>query len=215
MRFGRKSRPAPEPEAPEAPETDAPEEVSPPDTRGPHDIADVDVERDGVERIDLGGMLVAPLPGTELRLQVDEKTQAVQSVLLAGPEGGVELRAFARARSEEMWPEVRRAIAADFARRGGVSEEREGPWGTELVGQLQVQLEDGRVGRQQSRVVGIDGPRWFVRATFLGKPAVAPEEAGPYEQMLSSLVVRRGSGAMAPGDPLPLTLPPQARRVGS
>lgn len=209
MRFGRKSRPAPEPEANET------GRVAPPQGLGPHDEADVDVERDGVQRVDLGGLLVAPQPGTELRLQVDEETQAVQSVLLAGPEGGVELRAFARSRSEEMWPAVRRALASDFSRRGGVSEEREGPWGTELVGQLQVQMEDGRPGTQASRVIGVEGPRWFLRATFLGRPAVDPEAAGTFETMVSDLVVRRGTDAMAPGDPLPLRLPPTAKRADS
>lgn len=207
MKFGRKSRPAPVPEASET------EEVAPPQGQGPHDAADVDVERDGVQRVDLGGILITPQPGTELRLQVDEQTQEVQSVLLAGSEGGMELRAFARARSEEMWPEVRQALAADFGRRGGVSEEREGPWGTELVGQLQVRMEDGRSGTQASRVIGVDGPRWFLRATMLGRPAVEPAAAGPFETMLSDLVVRRGNEAMAPGDPLPLRLPPTAQRI--
>jgi len=207
VRFGRKSRPAPEPEANET------EEVAPPQGRGPHDAADVDVERDGVQRVDLGGLLIAPQPGTELRLQVDEDTQAVQSVLLAGPDGGMELRAFARSRGEEMWPGVKRALASDFSRRGGVSDEREGPWGSELHGQLQVQMEDGRMGTQASRVIGVDGPRWFVRATFLGRPAVDASAAGAFETMLSDLVVRRGTDAMAPGDPLPLRLPPSARRV--
>jgi hypothetical protein len=180
---------------------------------GPHDIADVDVEGDDVDRVDLGGLLVAPVGGLELRLQVDEATQTVQSVMVAGPEGGVELRAFAAARGEDMWPEVRKQIAADLAQRGGVSDEREGRWGKELTCQLQVTMDDGRVGRQDSRIVGISGPRWFLRATFVGRPALDPEHAAAFEEVLTSLVVRRGAGAMAPGDPLPLTLPPQARRV--
>lgn len=213
MRFGRKSRPVSDTEASET--GSGTEEVAAPQGRGPHDEADVDVERDGVQRVDLGGLLITPQPGTELRLQVDEQTQVVQSVLLAGPEGGVEIRAFARSRGEEMWPDVRRALASDFSRRGGVSEEREGPWGTELVGQMQVQMEDGRSGTQASRVVGIDGPRWFVRATFLGRPAVEPATATAFETMLSELVVRRGTEAMAPGDPLPLRLPSTAKRLDS
>lgn len=211
MRFSRKSTPADAPPADvEEVETTADGAVK---AEGPHDIADVDVEGDDVDRVDLGGLLVAPVAGLELRLQVDEATQTVQSVMLAGPEGGVEIRAFAAARGDDMWPEVRRQIAADFAQRGGTADEREGRWGTELNGQLQVRTEDGRVGRQDSRVVGITGPRWFLRATFVGRPAVDPEHARPFEEALTSLVVRRGSGAMAPGEPLPLTLPPQARRV--
>jgi len=112
-----------------------------------------------------------------------------------------------------MWPDVRRQIAADLARRGGTATEQDGRWGSELLCQLQTTTTDGRVGRQDSRIVGITGPRWFLRVTYLGRPAVSPESAGPYDEAITSLVVRRGSGAMPPGDALPLTLPVQARRV--
>lgn len=216
MKFGRKSRttgPETGTDEVEGAEVEQVEAAEPAPAPGPRDIADVDVETDGVDRVDLGGLLIAPAPGFELRLQVDEATQSVQSVLVAGPEGGLELRAFAAARNEDMWPEIRRQIAADVAQRGGTADEREGTWGTELTCRVQVTTTDGRVGRQESRVVGVNGPRWFVRATFVGKPAAAPDEAADYEAILDSLVVRRGAGAMAPGDPLPLTLPAQARRV--
>ena len=209
MKFGRKSTPAEEPV--DEQETTTPDPVTP--SRGPHDIADIDVENDGVERVDLGGMLIAPAEGLELRLQVDEATGVVQSVLVAGTDGAVELRAFASSRGGDMWDDVRRQIASDTAQRGGTASEREGTWGTELTCQVQVTTPEGRVGRQESRVVGVQGPRWFLRATFLGKPAASPENAGAYEDVVSDIVVRRGSVAMAPGDPLPLTLPPTARRI--
>jgi hypothetical protein len=209
VKFGRKSSPAED--SVEEQETNDPTPVAP--SRGPHDIADVDVENDGVERVDLGGMLISPAPGLELRLQVDETTGVVQSVLVAGADGAVELRAFAASRGGDMWDEVRHQIAADTAQRGGTASEREGTWGTELTCQVQVTTTEGRVGRQDSRVVGVQGPRWLLRATFLGKPATSPETAKAYEEVVSDVVVRRGTGAMAPGDPLPLTLPPQARRI--
>jgi hypothetical protein len=76
-----------------------------------------------------------------------------------------------------------------------------------------VRTPDGRTATQPSRVIGINGPRWFLRATLLGRPAVEPEAAGPWEDVVAAVVVRRGPTAMAPGDPLPVTLPPSARRV--
>ena len=211
MKFGRKSSPADEPVDEQETTDPDPAPVAP--SRGPHDIADVDVESDGVERVDLGGMLIAPAPGLELRLQVDEASESVQAVLVAGTDGAVELRAFAAARGGDMWDDVRRQIAADTAQRGGTASEREGPWGTELTCQVQVTTTEGKVGRQDSRVVGIQGPRWLLRATFLGQPATSPEKASAYEDVVADVVVRRGSVAMAPGDPIPLTLPPQARRM--
>jgi len=211
VKFSRKSRAAEADEAVVEVEETPTEPVE--TVEGPHDIADVDVENDGVERVDLGGLLLSPVEGLEVRLQADPSTNVVQNVMYAGPDGGVEVRAFAAARNEDMWPDVRRQIAADLARRGGTATEQDGRWGSELLCQLQTTTTDGRVGRQDSRIVGITGPRWFLRVTYLGRPAVSPESAGPYDEAVTSLVVRRGSGAMPPGDALPLTLPVQARRV--
>ncbi len=60
-----------------------------------------------MQRLDLGSLLITPEPGRELRLQVDERTQAVQAVLLAGSDGALELRAFAAPRNGDLWSEVR------------------------------------------------------------------------------------------------------------
>ena len=50
------------------------------------------------ERVDLGSLVLAPFPGRELRLQVDESTGAVQAALLTAEDGALELRAFAAPR---------------------------------------------------------------------------------------------------------------------
>ncbi|QZY27841.1 DUF3710 domain-containing protein [Nocardioides coralli] len=216
MRFRRKSAAADAPDT--AAEAPAPEETPVSDAapsvhrEGPLDAEDV--EDDGVERVDLGSLLVPPVPGSELRIQVDERTEQVQSVVLAGTDGALELRAFAAPRHGDLWSEVRPQLAADMARRGGTATEQEGRFGTELQCQLTVKTADGRTGQQSSRIVGINGSRWMLRATFLGKPAVDADAAGPWEQALSQLAVRRGSGAMPVGDPLPVVLPDQARRLG-
>lgn len=206
MKFRRKSAaddaavdPAADPAASQAPS-------------GPFDAEEV--EGDGVQRVDLGSLLIPPVPGSELRLQVDERTQQVQSVVLAGPDGALELRAFSAPRNGDLWSQVRPQLAADMARRGGTATEQEGRFGPELKCQLSVKTADGRTGQQVSRIVGVNGSRWMVRATFLGKPAVDADSAAAWEQALAQLAVRRGGHAMPVGDPLPVTLPEQARRVG-
>ncbi|MFS3129615.1 DUF3710 domain-containing protein [Nocardioides sp. Bht2] len=181
---------------------------------GPRDIAAIDVENDHVGRVDLGGFLLAPADGLELRLQVSESDGVVQSVLLANDQGAVEIRAFAAPRDGDLWSDVRRQMAAETSRQGGTATEREGSQGTELYCEMTVQTPDGRTGTQPSRVVGFNGPRWFLRATYLGVPAMQPEAADLWESAVNNVVVRRGDGPMAPGDALPVTLPPQARRVG-
>lgn len=213
MKFRRKSSTPDADQSATGAEEAAPAAAQAEPVEGPHDAEDLG--DDGVPRVDLGSMLVAPVPGSELRIQVDERNQQVQSVLLAGSDGALELRAFSAPRHGDLWSEVRPQLAADMARRGGTATEREGRFGTELVCQLTVKTSDGRTGQQPSRIVGINGSRWMVRATFLGKPAMDDSEAGPWEQALTQLAVRRGDEAMPVGDPLPVVLPEQARRVGA
>lgn len=216
MKFGRKSRttepsPAAETIAPVTDEAGPEDDIPAPS--GPYDFSEVDVENDGVERVDLGGMLIAPADGLELRLQVDETSGDVQSVMIAGSTGAVEVRAFASQRNGDLWTDVRRQIASETSRQGGTATEQEGTHGTELMCHRVVRTADGTTSQQPSRIVGFNGPRWFLRATYVGSPAVNTEEAGPWEAAVASVVVRRGDGPMAPGDQLPITLPPQARRV--
>jgi hypothetical protein len=177
---------------------------------GPHDAEDL--PDDGVERVDLGSLLIAPAEGRELRMQVDEKSGTVQAVLLAGQDGAIEIRAFAAPRGGDLWSEVRPKIAADMAQRGGTATEREGRFGTELMCQMPVKRPEGNA-IQPSRIVGINGSRWLLRATFLGKPAVEVDDAADWEDLLTQVAVRRGTGPMIVGDPLPLVLPESARRV--
>jgi Protein of unknown function (DUF3710) len=217
VRFRRKKDGAEGANAPEreqAASSSAEEAAEPPAhaarAQGPYDVSEVD---DDVERVDLGSLLITPEEGRELRLQVDEATQVVQSVLIAGDDGAVEIRAFAAPRNGDLWSDARPQIKADAAQRGSTTSEREGRFGVELMMQQQVQLPDGNQAIQPSRIVGINGPRWFLRATFLGKPAMEPDAAESWEDTLAAVLVNRGSNAMPPGDPLPLTLPSSARRA--
>jgi hypothetical protein len=174
---------------------------------GPYDSEELPPSPQG-ERVDLGSLLVTPEPNRELRLQVDEASGTVQSVVLAGPDGALEVRAFAAPRNGDLWTEVRPQIAAEVAQAGGTATEREGPWGTELICQV------GRGGQQQvTRVLGVNGPRWMLRCSLLGAPATAPDEASGWEDSIRRLGVHRGTHALPVGESLPLVMPPQARRV--
>lgn len=176
---------------------------------GPYDVDEL--PEDGVDRLDLGSLLVAPLADREVRVQVDEKSGDVRAVLLATDAGALELRAFAAPRNGDLWSEIRPQIAADTARRGGTATEREGRFGTELVCEVKMTRADGAAGTQTSRVIGVNGPRWLLRATFLGEPARTPEAAEDWESAIAQLAVRRGAHAMPVGEQLPLTLPEGAQ----
>lgn len=212
MKFGRKSQPAPEATAePSGEAADAPTAPVGPRTDGPFDEAQV--AGDGVARVDLGSLLIPPSEGRELRLQVDEATSTVQAVMIAGQDGALEVQAFAAPRNGDLWGTVRPQIVDDITGRGGQAEEREGRFGTELVCQVPIRKPDGTVGLQPSRIVGINGERWMLRASFMGRPALQPDAATEWEDVLAQVVVRRGAVAMPVGEPIPATLPDQARRV--
>ena len=91
--------------------------------------------------------------------------------------------------------------------------EREGRFGTELVCELSVQTPEGRAASQSSRIIGINGPRWMLRGTFLGRPATDFDNAGGWEDTLAKVAIRRGDHAMPAGAPLPVVLPESARRA--
>jgi len=177
---------------------------------GPYDASEVR-EDDGVTRLDLGGLLVVPRDGVELRLQADQATGAVSSVLLAAGTAGLELRPFAAPKSGGLWAEVRREIAAESSRQGGTATEMHGIHGPELRLRVPARTPDGRSGLQISRIVGVEGPRWFLRGTFLGTAATEADDEGPLEQAFRDIVVVRGRLAMPPRDALPLRLPHDAQ----
>ena len=164
---------------------------------------------DEVERVDLGSLLIAPEPNRELRLQVDEASGVVQSVVIAGPDGALELRAFAAPRNGDLWSDARPKIAAEVAQAGGTATEREGPWGTELI----CEVGQRKGGTQVSRVVGINGPRWMLRCSLLGAAASRPDDAKDWEESIRRIAVHRGAHALPVGEGLPVVMPPQARRT--
>jgi hypothetical protein len=175
--------------------------------RGPWDRSEFSGDSGDPNYVDLGGVIVRGAPTLELRLQVDEQAQEVSSVLLAGPESGVEIRAFAAPRYEGIWDEVRQDIAAEAAKRGGTATEVDGEFGVELKLVVPIQTPDGRQGKQTSRVVGVDGPRWMLRGTFLGKSATDPDPEGLVETAFREVIVVRGVAAMAPRDLIPMQVP--------
>ncbi len=177
---------------------------------GPYDSSEID-DDDGVSRVDLGGLLVGAAEGVELRLQADQNTGVVSSVLVATEGAALELRPFAAPKSGGLWDEVRREIAAEAAQQGGTASESVGEHGSELKLQVPVKTPDGRHAVQVSRIVGVEGPRWFLRGTFLGRAAAEPDPDGLLERAFRDVVVVRGQLAMPPREAIPLRLPPDAR----
>lgn len=187
---------------------------SPARTQGPWDVSEHPVDEDDESRAHLGSLSIKGHKEVEVRLQVDEGSGQVQAVMLVTKDGALELRAFAAPRHESIWDDIRERIVAEATRRGGRAEEADGPYGTAVRLLLPAVGPDGQQVTQPSTVIGIAGPRWLLRVSMFGRPAEEWRDVGLLESVLRDVVVIRGSQPMAPGDPLPLTLPTNARRVG-
>ncbi len=176
--------------------------------QGPWDLDDA--PQDELPRVDLGGMRVPVLPETEVRVEVDPDGAVVAATLVQG-DSSVQLGAFAAPRSEGIWSEVLDEIAESLTASGGSVERTEGAYGPELQALVPTQLPDGQgIVMAPARFVGVDGPRWFLRALYTGRAATEPAAAGPLEQAVRDVVVVRGGDPMAVRDPLPLRLPSDA-----
>lgn len=172
-------------------------------TTGPYDVRDApDEGADEVTRVDLGALLVPVAEGFDLQVEVNEVQQVIAATL-ASTAGSMQLGVFAAPRNEGIWEEVRAEIAASLnAARKGSAVEKDGPFGTELHGSV----KEGN-GWVPIRFVGVDGPRWFLRATFAGPAAADAARAEPFEELLRQVVVVRGTEPLPVREPVPLRLP--------
>ncbi|OUC96871.1 DUF3710 domain-containing protein [Streptosporangium minutum] len=170
---------------------------------GPWDSGEPCSER---ERVDLGGMRLPVDPGFEVQLNL-AGDHIVGAVIMVG-ESALQVHAFAAPKRNGIWDEVRDELAEGVKGAGGTAEEREGPFGVELAARVPA---DGVA--QPVRYIGVDGPRWFLRAVISGRAALDAEAAATLEGVIRDIVVVRGDEPMAPKEAIELRLPPEARQA--
>jgi Protein of unknown function (DUF3710) len=196
---------------------------------GPYDFSEVDSVESTEEspKIDLGSLILTPVPGSELRLQVAEETGEIVSAMLVietiveppasanqQPQtysSALELGAYAAPRSGGLWAELRDEISQNAVEAGGTASLDDGPFGVELRRLIPVTTPDGDEGYQPSRMWVAEGPRWLLRGIVYGQAAIEDDADSPVVadvlDAFRQVIVRRGEEAMAPGDLLPLTMP--------
>lgn len=171
-------------------------------TTGPYD--ERDAPGDEQPRIDLGALRIPVGDGYDVRVDLNEAQQVI-SATLAAQDGTMQLGVFAAPRNEGIWDDVRTEIAESLnAQRKGSAVEADGPFGTELRGTLPG--EGGR-GTVPVRFIGVDGPRWFLRALIAGPAAAEQVKAKRFEDALRRCVVVRGNEPLPVREPVPLQLP--------
>ncbi|WP_214107508.1 DUF3710 domain-containing protein [Acrocarpospora catenulata] len=171
---------------------------------GPWDAGDA---YPATERVDLGGLHLPIGAGFEVQLQV-AGDQIIGALVLV-EESALQVHAFAAPKRSGIWDEVRTELLREVATAGGTAEEREGPFGPELA----AKVPQGGEPAQPVRYLGVDGPRWFLRAVLSGRAAVDPAAAASLEAVIRDIVVVRGEEPMAPKEPIPLRLPAEARQA--
>jgi len=188
--------------APQGEAVPEPEEATP--AHGPWDLEDMpELGR----RVDVGALRVPARPGMQLRMELDPTSRRIVAVNIVYQGSAMQLQAFAAPKSLGIWEELRAEISESIGKQGGAAEEREGTTGPELLARLPVRTKDGRTGVRPVRFLGIDGPRWFLRAVVSGKAAVESEAFEHIEEILRDVVVVRGEDPRPPRELLPLHLP--------
>ncbi|MEV0380908.1 DUF3710 domain-containing protein [Nonomuraea sp. NPDC050643] len=169
------------------------ESAAPTRDSGPWDADEPHPESD---RIDLGGLRLPHNPDFDVRL-ASVGDQHVGVVVLY-EESSLQLQALAAPRSSGLWDEVKTKILSQAKHL----EEREGPFGSELTGEMQVEGQP-----RPARYVGIDGPRWFLLGVISGKAAADEALSEAFVDFIKDVVVVRGDEPMAREEPIPLRRP--------
>lgn len=202
--------------AEEADESDPAEEWAHLDAKdwreeGPFDISEVDLDADDVVRLDLGSLVFTPSEGMGLQLQVEEESQSVAAVLATVGQSAIEIALFAAPKSASMLAEVRESMITDTESAGGVVTLSEGPFGVEVRRELLVTGERGQRFTHLSRTWLVQGPRWLLRGTLVGRAAQESDqdegEGLELFEFFANTVVRRDGHPVAAGDLIPMRMP--------
>lgn len=178
---------------------------------GPYDVA----ERPDLDgRLDLGSLRVRLVEGAQVSFATDKERTVVHGVTLRTADSLLFIELFAAPRTLDVWDDIRTEMREALAEQGAIAEEGTGPFGPEIIARQVVQRSDGSTERVPTRLIGIDGPRWFVRATAsgaLGALVGAQRRRHPLENALADLVVVRDGAPRAPRSRIDLALPTGVR----
>lgn len=162
---------------------------------GPYD--EEEAPEDGLVRLDLGSVLV-PLPqNAQIQVEMDQ-TGPLRAVHIVSANARYTLSAYASPRSSLLWPEISKELADQLGADGARVRKENGEWGTELV---------AFVNNVLLRFVGVDGPRWMLRAVAAGPKEQSAQAAEELRDMVRETIVVRGIQPMPVRTPLPLKLP--------
>ena len=173
-----------------------------PPQEGPFDESDgtitglLDPDGEGLGILDFGAYAFVPPVNTQLQIESSEEQNLVVHVLSA--QSNITIDAYAAPKTGGQWRFVASELADGLRNQGAKVSIQDGPWGREVI---------GSAAESVIRFIGVDGPRWMLRAVIVSSPAEAEQSAEIARTMLSHTVVRRGTNPMPARTPIPLVLP--------
>ena len=173
-----------------------------PPQEGPFDESDgtitglLDPDGEGLGSLDFGAYAFVPPVNTQLQIESSEEQNLVVHVLSG--QSNITIDAYAAPKTGGQWRFVASELADGLRNQGAKVSIQDGPWGREVI---------GSAAESVIRFIGVDGPRWMLRAVIVSSPAEAEQSAEIARTMLSHTVVRRGTNPMPARTPIPLVLP--------
>lgn len=173
-----------------------------PPQEGPFDESDgtitglLDPDGEGLGILDFGAYAFVPPVNTQLQIESSEEQNLVVHVLSG--QSNITIDAYAAPKTGGQWRFVASELADGLRNQGAKVSIQDGPWGREVI---------GSAAESVIRFIGVDGPRWMLRAVIVSSPAEAEQSAEIARTMLSNTVVRRGTNPMPARTPIPLVLP--------
>lgn len=168
---------------------------------GPHDYADPRAGR-SQGLVDFGSLRlpVPPYAHAEVTQWPGEPTAAVHVLV---PSGRISLRAMAAPRSAGLWDQFAEEVATGRADKRQRVRFEWGDWGREVVAET---------GRELTRFIGIDGPRWMLFGVATGPTAGSPRLAASMRELIRFAMVVRGDAPLPVRTLLPLLGPGEHTR---
>ncbi|PLS30507.1 hypothetical protein Uis1B_1652 [Bifidobacterium margollesii] len=179
------------------PRTVAPGEGERGENQGPWDVDDENVP-DYDDYLDIGSLFLPFLQNIELRLKANRQSGQVLGATITLGDSSLEMEAFAAPKSFGLWDDVR----SDLLEANKGAREVDGVFGKELI--LPVKVGEKTL---DTRIVGVDGPRWMLRGIFSGPAAKEGEEKRILDRYFADVVVERGEEPLAPRDMIPMHPP--------
>ncbi len=171
---------------------------------GPWDETD---HPDRGDLLDAGALWLPTIPGATIQFSVDQRRKIVLGAVYIKDNSALQLQVFAAPKSKGLWEDIRAELISAIAAQGGRSRQVDGEYGPEVLATMPT---SDKTKVNPVRYVGIDGPRWLLRATVTGKGATdSPAAATILHDVLDLVVVSRGQSPHPPRDLLPLEVPKQ------